>query len=305
MSPIREGRSLISRRAGPQCRQEKEVSDPELTQLLGWSVSALLHGLVLAVVAGVHLQVALQRVTPQKESFRWNVSLVTAPPTEAVVADNIQPQEDFQFAETYPGNRGDAVEAVVSHSREPSDQAEIGQPQKLPQRTQQALSLPEDPSRMNEKFGMATAMRHSRFAASALPPPDVESPADSKSVQIETELERPVVLQRPQSVIRTLVHKAVLPNYGWLMDQLRSNLEQVKTYPAIARANHWQGRVVVQVSIEEDGRIANPVIEESSGHSMLDRAALEALQEASPLTLKHRLESSSVVMLVPLNYQLE
>jgi periplasmic protein TonB len=103
---------------------------------------------------------------------------------------------------------------------------------------------------------------------------------------------------------RTLFSKTVLPDYTWLMDTLRTKLERVKTYPALAKANHWQGRVVVQVHIERDG-IANSEIEESSGHAVLDRAALEALQGVSPLTLAHELNSSPVVMLVPLNYQLE
>lgn len=305
VSSTREGRSSIARQTGLTIGEEKEWRDAELAQLFGWSVSALFHGLVLAVVAGFNLYVASPRAVPQKELFRWDVSLVTAPPAEAVVADNIQMQKDVSFAETSPGDPEDAVAETLPRSMETFTHPGNEQAQVSPQMPRQGLSLPEGPSTVNEEFGRAAAMSGSRSAASSLPPLDVESPAESKAVQVEAELERPVVLQRPQSVTRTLVRKAILPDYGWLMDQLRSKLERVKTYPAMARANHWQGRVVVQVNIEEDGRIVNPVIEESSGYSLLDRAALEAVQAASPLTLVHGLESGAVVMVVPLNYQLE
>jgi len=96
-----------------------------------------------------------------------------------------------------------------------------------------------------------------------------------------------------------------LPDYGWLMDTLRAKLERVKVYPASAKAGHVQGRVVVQVSIDGDDRIANSEIEESSGYPVLDQAALDTLQAASPLALSHRLDGPPIVMLIPLNYQLE
>ena len=206
--------------------------------------------------------------------------------------------------ETYPEKTGERNAEPSAQSVELPQQAERVQMVSSPNRTYQRPAL-EKTAKKKEGFNRATAMFVPSPVASVLPPPDVESQTDSKLVQIKTEVENPPVLQRPQSVTRTISNKAVLPDYGWLMDTLRTKLELVKTYPALAKTKHWQGRVVVQVSIERHGRIVNPEIEESSGNPVLDRAALEALQAASPLTLAHDLEGGPVVMLVPLNYQLE
>jgi TonB family protein len=272
---------------------------------LGWSISALLHGLVLAVVAVFNLYMTSPRVTPQKEPFRWDVSLMAAPRSQVVVADGAQSQEPFQAVETYPEKTGERNAQPSAQSVALPEQAEIVQMVSSPNRTYQRRPALEKSAKKTEGFNRATAMFVPGPVASVLPPLDVESQTDSKLVQIKTEVENPPVLQRPQSVTRMISNKAVLPDYGWLMDTLRTKLELVKTYPALAKAKHWQGRVVVQVSIERHGRIVNPEIEESSGNPVLDRAALEALQAASPLTLAHGLEGGHVVMLVPLNYQLE
>ena len=141
--------------------------------------------------------------------------------------------------------------------------------------------------------------------APALPPPDVAAQRDAKTIQVEMEIEHPTVLQRPQSVTRPLITRTAYPDYGWLMDALRTKVDEVKVYPRAAKLAHAKGRVVVQVSIQGDGRIVSPEIEESSGYPMLDQAALDTVLAASPLKLDHLLEGMSVVMLVPLNYQLE
>jgi TonB family protein len=151
----------------------------------------------------------------------------------------------------------------------------------------------------------AAVMAVAKPAASLVPPPELESRRESDHVEVETRPEQVTVLQRPQAVTYALVNRTVLPDYGWLRETLRSRLEEVKSYPAAARAVHAQGLVLVQVRIDGDGRLMDPQIKESSGSAMLDRAALAAVQAASPLKLDHRLERAPLVMLVPLHYRLE
>ena len=303
VSPSREGSSLGTRRTRAEPCSEEQGYEAEQTMTLGWSISALLHGLVLAVVAVFNLYMTSSRVTPQKEPFRWDVSLMAAPRTQVVVADGSQ--EPFQAVETFPEKTGERTAEPSVQSVALPQQAERAQMVSSPNRTYQRRPALEETAEKTEGFNRATAMFVHSPVASVLPPPDIESQTDSKLVQIKTKVENPPVLQRPQRVTRTISNKAVLPDYGWLMGTLRTKLELVKTYPALAKAKHWQGRVVVQVSIERHGRIVNPEIEESSGNPVLDRAAMEALRAASPLTLAHDLEGGPVVMLVPLNYQLE
>jgi protein TonB len=142
-------------------------------------------------------------------------------------------------------------------------------------------------------------------AESLLPAPYVDPQRDSADLQVATEIDNAAVLQRPRAITRPIVNRMSVPDYTWLMDRLRMSLERVKVYPASAKASGAQGRVVVQVSIHRDGRMTNSQIEETSGYAILDQAALEAVRATSPLKLDHVLEGSPIVMLVPLNYQLE
>ena len=49
-------------------------------------------------------------------------------------------------------------------------------------------------------------------------------------------------------------------------------------YPARARRRHLQGTVILEVSVTNDGKVAQLRINESSGHKILDRAALKAVK---------------------------
>lgn len=50
-------------------------------------------------------------------------------------------------------------------------------------------------------------------------------------------------------------------------------------YPKLARKRGWQGRVILSVHINAEGRAVHIQIKQSSGHKVLDRAALRALKK--------------------------
>lgn len=49
-------------------------------------------------------------------------------------------------------------------------------------------------------------------------------------------------------------------------------------YPALARANHWQGIVQLQVGVSDEGRVQRIDVVRSSGHDVLDEAAINAVR---------------------------
>lgn len=61
-------------------------------------------------------------------------------------------------------------------------------------------------------------------------------------------------------------------------------------YPEAARADRLEGVVVCLVTIGKNGRTSDPAIEQSSGHAILDNAALDALKKArfAPARRRHR-----------------
>ena len=71
-----------------------------------------------------------------------------------------------------------------------------------------------------------------------------------------------------------------------------------------ARLTRAEGRVIIRIVILEDGQIVSATIAKSSGHDLLDQAALETIRQASPLTLSQPLEKSTVTIQIPLGYYL-
>jgi protein TonB len=54
-------------------------------------------------------------------------------------------------------------------------------------------------------------------------------------------------------------------------------------YPMLARRRGLQGRVVVRFMLDASGKAADLSTVESSGHEILDAAALEAVRRAVPM----------------------
>ena len=60
--------------------------------------------------------------------------------------------------------------------------------------------------------------------------------------------------------------------------QLKELIEKHKQYPLMARKGRQQGRVVIEFSINTTGTLVSVQVAQSSGHTLLDRAALKAVR---------------------------
>jgi protein TonB len=76
------------------------------------------------------------------------------------------------------------------------------------------------------------------------------------------------------------------------------------TYPAIARRKGWQGIVKLELHIEADGSITGLQVDETSGYSILDKAAMQCLQFASLPGAARWLQGQTVDIIVPVEYRL-
>jgi periplasmic protein TonB len=65
--------------------------------------------------------------------------------------------------------------------------------------------------------------------------------------------------------------------------QLLSTARKYKHYPRVAIDNAWEGDVVVHLVVGADGMIASLTVKSGSGHSVLDRQALDMFRRATPL----------------------
>jgi protein TonB len=98
---------------------------------------------------------------------------------------------------------------------------------------------------------------------------------------------------------------ATKADYSWLAEALWSKIERLKRYPSMARMNRWQGKVVLRAVVRDTGELVDLQVAESSGHAVLDRDAIEVMRRASPITLKHSLGQSQVVLHIPISYTLQ
>ena len=94
-------------------------------------------------------------------------------------------------------------------------------------------------------------------------------------------------------------------DYGWLSEVILRRVEELKHYPAEARADHAEGKVVVKAVINEDGGVENVEVFQSSGSATLDKAAVDLMRRAAPFSLPHSLEKPRVTVKIPMNYRLD
>jgi protein TonB len=94
-------------------------------------------------------------------------------------------------------------------------------------------------------------------------------------------------------------------DYGWLSEAILRRVEELKRYPASARVDRAEGKVVVKAVINEDGSIGEVEVFQSSGHPGLDKAAVETMRQAAPFHLPRPLGQPRMTIKIPMSYRLD
>lgn len=124
------------------------------------------------------------------------------------------------------------------------------------------------------------------------PPSETSAPAVSSATQVGA-------LTSPGS------NRAARADYGWLSEAILRRVEELKRYPAEARVDRAEGKVVVKAVINQDGSVDDVEIFQSSGSTTLDKAAVDLMQRAAPFSLPHSLGRPRVTIKIPMNYRLD
>jgi periplasmic protein TonB len=77
----------------------------------------------------------------------------------------------------------------------------------------------------------------------------------------------------------------ILPQESYLrinFNLIRTRVASRVRYPALARRLGWEGQVKVEFTVLLSGEISNLHVAKSSGHPILDRQALRAVEVAAP-----------------------
>jgi protein TonB len=68
-----------------------------------------------------------------------------------------------------------------------------------------------------------------------------------------------------------------------VLSSLRSRIVKNIRYPALARANGWQGTVLLEMLLDGEGRLEGLAVRRSSGYTVLDRAAAALVRSVTPV----------------------
>lgn len=117
----------------------------------------------------------------------------------------------------------------------------------------------------------------------------------------------PVQAQSPAPLVAKAapVRPASKVDNAWLAESLGRRIREVTRYPSAARLNGTEGKVVLRVVLRADGHLADVTVHRSSGHDVLDRAAIETIKLACPIQMKQALSAPEVAVYVPIVYSLE
>jgi len=302
-------------------------------RLNGWIISACIHGFVLFLAASFVAQVKL---APSSAPFQWNVAVVTDAGTPVVTSGAIAPAQPT-VKHSKPSTRREiplpapstttssgsaeritSTQAMSEHPPTPipsTEPAPVPPPRTDASRTEMAAISPPPPVAALEttKQTLDSSFHEQRTPpepqataptqeqAALLPTPTVPTREPSPA-QSESDRPAPLIVTTPSPT--ATAPPAGKPDYGWLAGSILQRIEPLKRYPAAARLEKQEGRVVVRAVILADGQLASSEIAKGSGHEILDQAALEAVRQAAPFTLARPLEKDRVTIHIPLSYTL-
>jgi protein TonB len=144
-------------------------------------------------------------------------------------------------------------------------------------------------------------------SAPADPAPSVSqvSPAPQETpTQTAKAFPGPVAPEAPAQISKAAPGPDVKADHRWLAESLWRRVAELKRYPNSARLNGQEGKVILKAIIRADGHLADVSVQKSSGHQILDAAAIEAVKLACPLHMKHAIGKPQIVVSLPIVYSL-
>jgi len=281
-----------------------------------WGASLTVHG----VVVGLVFLFAAQ-VTPvlQENLFQWDVALVESTSLDS----NAEQLAPVQTSEPLPAKKMVAARTkLVPDAPQPAmpvtpieQKIEQVQPSEekveVPQQGEQPVEQrivemtvpaaepiveakePNPQSVQEEPVAVASApVSSSDMAGSQEMPVQASSPLRS---------EESAPVQVPKASPSGSEMKA---DHRWLAESLWRRVAELKRYPNSARMSGQEGKVILKAVIRSDGHLADVSIQRSSGHELLDAAAIEAVKLVCPLHMKYALDKPQIVVSLPIVYSL-
>jgi len=234
--------------------------------------------LALLLHAGVwHVYKIMPPRPPEPEPLFIEATLVAAQPTLATAASAPPQQAVKQPPIPSPVHKVEKPTPKIVEKPKP-----VPKPKSAPKPVAKRLPIPEP--RAEPGYNPTTIQKPAREAAYT---------STGTNGAATDEAPRAAQKAPPAPIQNTEYHPGHFGGFG------RSN------YPRTAKENGWEGTVRLKVHIQADGDIGQVIVIESSGHDMLDEAAVNMVKEghATPARRGDKPVDSWVV--VPYRFHLE
>ena len=277
-------------------------------RLQGWVVSGLFHGLALTVAIGLMAQV---KPFVPKEVFTWDVALVEPQRIQETVQAETKPTQEPATptprpVAPAPRKPQRVTQEVQTREVTPIVPREIRQVVETNQPIQETVAVqprteivPQVQEEQSTEVTQAATVEQQTEHVIAESPSSVVAEAEptkpAESVVQET-ASQVAVASSPAHVVKV--------DHGWLAELLRRRLAEIKRYPSTARLNGDEGKVVLRAVIRADGHLSEVKVHRSSGHEVLDNAAIESIRLVCPLHMHQPLGTSEVAVYIPIVYSL-
>ena len=299
-----------------------------------WGISLALHGVAVWLALAFAAQV---KPVLEEEVFKWDVALVqsaeldkSSEPAEPVIRPvrpqarvaslpPAEPQAETAMHRVAPPQTVQMIEPVkpVEQKLEPLAQftaepvppveqnlVEVAKPKvervveaKEPEPVQHAETLVAQSPSVAVPASAEPVAQPSHHE-----PP---TPTSTASPSHEAEKNAPAIseasVQVPKATAPASEAKA---DHRWLAESLWRRVAELKRYPSSARLNGQEGKVILKAVIRSDGQLAEVSVQKSSGHTILDAAAIEAVKLACPLYMKQAISKPEIVVSLPIVYSL-
>jgi protein TonB len=274
-----------------------------------WGISLTLHGVAVALALMFVAQV--KPVLPE-DRFKWDVALVEEAKheskpeqIESVVAQAQQPAKKALPSQIKPiSERSQAVppqlieqKVEAPHVRQETVERRI---------VEFAEPKPEPVVEAKESEPVTTTVSPEQAEFQPVHEPVAIASVPASSSEVPVSQEAPAAASSQDSTVNAAPapsHDAKADN-RWLAESLWRRVAELKRYPNFARMNGQEGKVILKAVIRSDGQLADVFVQQSSGHSALDAAAIEAVKLACPLHMKHAIGKPQIVVSLPIVYSL-
>ena len=302
---------------------------PKEAHAQGWLVSVLLHGTIAFTAILLMKQVTIM---PKDDAFKWNVAMV---PAAQQAPSTAQAQSQAPTRSNPSAHRTPIPPTLPTAQTQPLSSPQPLEQQTTPPISEQPITPVRTESLTPTPAELTTSTRSAVHTTEPAEPirhetvaPMVAEPLSTvKSVDVPAGISTKSDTQTspssaPAAILEEIAHSVQTPaqmaaistipsaaptkrDYGWLSEAILRRVEELKRYPASARVDRAEGKVVVKAVINDDGNLGEVEVFQSSGYPMLDKAAVETMRQAAPFHLPHPLGQPRMTIKIPMSYRLD